>query len=104
MNFDLRSRFVIPHNHPCLDGHFPGNPIVPGVVILDEVAAVLAKLHPENRIARVTQAKFLSTLRPDEVCEIRLSPGKFGSMKFECHAGERLIASGALVVSPERGE
>jgi 3-hydroxymyristoyl/3-hydroxydecanoyl-(acyl carrier protein) dehydratase len=104
LNFDVRSDFAIPPDHPCLEGHFPGNPIVPGVVILDEVAALLEQVQPEHRIARVVQAKFLSILRPGEVCEIRLSPGKLGSVRFECHAGGRLIASGALVVGPERVE
>jgi len=101
---ELGTSFTIPCDHPCLEGHFRGNPIVPGVVILDEVAGLLSKMQPESHIVAVTQVKFLSTLQPDEVCEIRFSPCRAASQKFECHVGERLVATGALILSPERGE
>ena len=35
MTFEVHR--VIAKDHPALAGHFPGNPIVPGVLILDEV-------------------------------------------------------------------
>ena len=46
-------------------GHFPGNPIVPGVVLLDAVIANV-ELATGCRINRVQQAKFQSVLRPNE--------------------------------------
>jgi 3-hydroxyacyl-[acyl-carrier-protein] dehydratase len=39
MNFE--GRRTISADHPSLPGHFPGTPIVPGVVILDEILAAL---------------------------------------------------------------
>ena len=35
----LEFRLLIAADHPSLPGHFPGQPVVPGVVILDEVSA-----------------------------------------------------------------
>lgn len=103
MNGALGTSFIIPGDHPCLKGHFPSHPIVPGVVILDEVAGLVTKMRPESRISAVTQVKFLSPLLPGEVCEIRLSHGKAASLKFECRVGDRLIATGALILGPEHG-
>ncbi|RBC43168.1 hypothetical protein BRN41_12545, partial [Xanthomonas oryzae pv. oryzae] len=37
--------FVVPHDHPCLPGHFPGRPVVPGVVVLDHVLQAVEALH-----------------------------------------------------------
>ena len=33
--------FVVEPCHPCLPGHFPGSPLVPGVVVLDQVLAAI---------------------------------------------------------------
>ena len=35
--------FEIPHDDPCLAGHFPGRPLVPGVVLLERVLAAIEK-------------------------------------------------------------
>jgi 3-hydroxymyristoyl/3-hydroxydecanoyl-(acyl carrier protein) dehydratase len=50
--------------HPALPGHFPGDPIVPGVVLLDRIAAALERSGA--RLARIGVVKFLAPLRPGE--------------------------------------
>jgi len=55
---DLAESFHVPSAHPALPGHFPGNPIVPGVVLLDRVAAALEKNG--SRLARIGVVKFQS--------------------------------------------
>ena len=37
--------FVIESDHPALPGHFPGRPVVPGVVVLDRVLAAIESAH-----------------------------------------------------------
>jgi 3-hydroxyacyl-[acyl-carrier-protein] dehydratase len=61
LEFEIR----VAADHPALEGHFPGNPIVPGVVLLDAVIANV-ELATGCRISRVQQAKFHSVLRPSE--------------------------------------
>ena len=48
---------LIRANHPSLPGHFPGAPLVPGVVILDEVIAALAEWRAELAAQRHTNGK-----------------------------------------------
>lgn len=61
LEFEVR----VAADHPSLEGHFPGNPVVPGVVLLDAVVANV-ELATGRRISRVQHAKFHSVLRPDE--------------------------------------
>lgn len=53
---------------PGFEGHFPGNPIVPGVcqLLLVELLAQLAANAPELRTAEIIQMKFRAPLRPND--------------------------------------
>lgn len=65
------TRFRIDAAHPALPGHFPGRPVVPGVVLLDRVAAAVEREFGAH-IAALPQVKFLSPLLPDQEVELRL--------------------------------
>ena len=86
--------FSIPRTHPALAGHFPGHPVVPGVLILETVLAV-ARQQEEQQIQGVAQAKFISVLLPDEPCVITLSRSRQG-LRFTCAAADRMVATGLL--------
>ena len=79
-------RGTIGFDHPALPGHFPGEPIVPGVVLLERVIALA-----EREVAGIPAAKFHTPLRPGEEYVIRLEQAR-----FTVHRGETLIASGSL--------
>lgn len=68
---------TIAEGHPCLPGHFPGCPIVPGALLLAEIFALLAEAHPGFAVMGLEQAKFLRPVRPGEVLTLasRMSGG-----------------------------
>lgn len=84
----IEKRGAIAADHPALPGHFPGNPIVPGVVLLDEV---LSLVKERSEQIHIPSAKFHAPLRPAEEFVIRIEHNK-----FSVHRGETLIASGRL--------
>ncbi|MGN6790260.1 MAG: hydroxymyristoyl-ACP dehydratase [Rhodanobacteraceae bacterium] len=70
MNDRFQITLKIDPEHPALAGHFPGNPVVPGVVVLERVAAALRAWRGE-RVQKL-DAKFVQPLRPNEAATIKL--------------------------------
>ena len=87
--------FSVAPDHPALPGHFPDNPIVPGVMILDRALAPIYLEYPGGLI-EVVQAKFNSPLKPGEACRIDFTVDRSGNLRFECRSGERLVAGGLV--------
>jgi 3-hydroxyacyl-[acyl-carrier-protein] dehydratase len=75
---------VIPSRHAALAGHFPGNPVVPAVVILDRVRKALDGWPGAAPITKINHAKFIAVLRPEERFKITLSSGDLKKFAFEC--------------------
>lgn len=100
------TRFTIPHDHPCLPGHFPGRPIVPGVVVLDRVLAAIEAGHGGAPGAlRMPQVKFAQPLLPGEEAHIELevlpdiAPPRW---RFRVLRGDALLASGEVRAADDR--
>jgi 3-hydroxyacyl-[acyl-carrier-protein] dehydratase len=92
---------VIPGNHPSLAGHFPGNPIVPGVVLLEEVVDALAEWGGNCRLQGIPSVKFVAPLQPDQVFTIHLSTHTGQRVKFRCTLPDgQLLAQGQLAITP----
>jgi 3-hydroxymyristoyl/3-hydroxydecanoyl-(acyl carrier protein) dehydratase len=66
---DIREPVRISAQHPSLPGHFPGKPVVPGVVLLDRIAAALERAGA-GRFTRIAAVKFIAPLRPEQNAEL----------------------------------
>jgi len=97
--------FVIAPGHPCLPGHFPGRPVVPGVLVLDRVVAAIEALHGPLPPLRLPRVKFLQPLLPGEPARIeleQLAPLPDARWRFRVLHGQATIASGDVGVGSAR--
>lgn len=89
-------QFSIAPDHPCLPGHFPGRPLVPGVVLLDRVLAAIEAAHKPPGPLRLPQVKFVQPLLPGEAARVELD-GIAPRWRFRVLRGEVVLASGEVV-------
>jgi 3-hydroxymyristoyl/3-hydroxydecanoyl-(acyl carrier protein) dehydratase len=92
----IRTRFTIDASHPSLPGHFPGRPVVPGVVLLDRIAATIEH-EWKTRIAKLPQVKFLRPLLPGEEAELAIEQ-EAELPRFVIRCGEDVVAKGTFEV------
>lgn len=88
-------RFTVSPDDPCLDGHFPGHPLVPGVVVLERVLQAVEAGHGLLGPLHLPQVKFLQPLRPGEEAEVVLE-GTAPAWRFQVRRGDTVLASGQL--------
>jgi 3-hydroxymyristoyl/3-hydroxydecanoyl-(acyl carrier protein) dehydratase len=105
----------ISSDHPSLSGHFPSNPVLPGVVILDHVRRCIEEWkHYSIDDSQLKSVKFLSpVLISDEtpqsldiVLEEKktLSTDARTKIDFRCLQNENLIAQGLWLLQADQSQ
>ena len=90
-------QFEIAHDHPSLPGHFPGNPVVPGVLLLERVLDAVEAAGGRAGALRLPQVKFLQPLLPGQCAEVSLETPAPGRWRFRVTRDATLLASGEVV-------
>lgn len=92
------THWIVPADHPAFAGHFPGNPILPGVVLLDmALQAIAVSAGTRLDTCEIGAVKFLHPTHPGDQLEIRHQFSVGGAIHFDIAAGSRKISSGNIV-------
>jgi 3-hydroxymyristoyl/3-hydroxydecanoyl-(acyl carrier protein) dehydratase len=99
-NTSYETSFRIAPSHPAMAGHFPGAPIVPGVLLLDTVLTCAeAWLGRPLQPTGLPTTKFLASLLPDEEAVVALQLTT-ATLAFTISRGDLAIAQGVFRLSP----
>ena len=100
---------IVADSHPALPGHFPGMPVVPGVVLLSELLGELSRQRPEFTVHGIRKLKFLRMLLPGQQFHAEFGQAEFGAgagatpaagrLRFKCWIDSELLAEGHLAVA-----
>ena len=91
-----RTRFSVAPDHPALPGHFPGDPLLPAVSLLQRVFQLLEESEGMSAPMGLANVKFLAPLRPGDSCSIEIEARGPGRYRFECRVGPRVAAHGEI--------
>lgn len=90
--------WTVAADHPAFAGHFPGQPIVPGVVLLDRAIVLAGRLRgDENAHWKVANAKFLRPVGPGETLVFSLDCRPNGAVAFSVRSPLGEVANGSLI-------
>ena len=81
--------------HRSAEGHFPGNPIIPGAVLLSETLTVIGRhLGVKLVPVRIKTAKFFHPTRPGDLVSIDYAVAPSGDINFTCVVGDQVVLRG----------
>jgi 3-hydroxymyristoyl/3-hydroxydecanoyl-(acyl carrier protein) dehydratase len=84
-------------DHPAFAGHFPGMPILPGALLLDEALRTIeTDLGIDITHWQLTAAKFLQSVRPGDALTIEHTAGADGTLRFSVRTEDRFALTGSL--------
>ena len=99
-------------NEPCFQGHFPGNPVMPGVLILEalaQAAGILSSVSRKPRdgykfvyfFASIDNVKFKHVVTPGDQLRLEVSlltrKGDFWRIQGKAYVGDKLACTAEMM-------
>jgi 3-hydroxymyristoyl/3-hydroxydecanoyl-(acyl carrier protein) dehydratase len=97
----LEKSWYIDAQQPVFAGHFPGNPIMPGVLVLGFLKSLLAEhLVKPVQIAYIKRQKFMRPVLPGNTLKISINTlqidGEFIDVNYMAVIAEGPVAKGSI--------
>lgn len=86
-------------NSPWFSGHFPNNPILPGIAQLKMVVDLIARQSEDNlRITGLSRVKFRKIVKPGEQLDIQVTCSDTENhYTFKITSGDEDVCSGKML-------
>ena len=106
---DIVTHMNVPADHPSLPGHFPGRPIVPGVVLLDlTFESISDALARPVELVSIVSAKFMQAVAPETRIDVRVKltpdehPGRLKARFTLTHSQSPVLEGSFMLATTER--
>lgn len=87
----------VPEDLSCFPGHFPGNPMVPGVLEIDWALDTASQLlGGAPRISKIDSLKFLTTLRPGDFFRVNVRKSQDGKLRLRIWGDDAEFVKGTI--------
>lgn len=95
----MAARVTTDGDSPWFSGHFPDDPILPGIAQLEMVADLIAASSENNlRMTGLSRIKFRKIVRPGELLDIHAAPGnKKDQYAFRITSSNEEVCSGTML-------
>jgi 3-hydroxyacyl-[acyl-carrier-protein] dehydratase len=85
LGFDIKAELIVNANHQIFEGHFPGQPVVPGVCMMQMVKEIMeVVLQKKINLVKAHEMKFLAVIDPqqnnDIHAQLKYTPGENDSV------------------------
>ena len=99
---ELIADIRIPSDSPWFKGHFPNNPVLPGIAQLEMVFNLIRQTlgHP-IRLAAVNHVRFKQMILPADELRVVVSPkeAQHGRYTFRILKTDELVTSGVITIA-----
>jgi 3-hydroxymyristoyl/3-hydroxydecanoyl-(acyl carrier protein) dehydratase len=104
---EVSASIEMTQDSPWFSGHFPGEPILPGIAQLGMVFDAIWQSNNESlKISSVSRVRFKQIVRPNDRLEIIAKPMEenSGDYSFRMMVGKELVCSGIVTVEKQGGK
>lgn len=99
LNQAVECEWSLPNDHPVFLGHFPAQPIVPGVMLLERALKLLEKSSGHSMLGKqITSVKFISPVQPDEVVKFQVQHLSASTHQINAYVASRLVAKFSISI------
>lgn len=101
---EVRAHVTVTDDSPWFSGHFPEDPILPGIAQLKMVADIIGQAREERlSIKRLNRIKFKKIVRPGEQLEIHATAtSTFGLYSFRITHDAQDVCSGTMFLDDKQ--
>jgi 3-hydroxymyristoyl/3-hydroxydecanoyl-(acyl carrier protein) dehydratase len=95
----ITAQFIVKSGSPWFDGHFPDNPIVPGIAQMSMIFDLMQRtMGPGLKLEGFKRVRFKQLIRPETPISVLIKPGKKSPTRFEYQltADQKIVCTGFI--------